>query len=106
MEQLKELLKQGDNQIKEIKEQQLLLIENFIRNNYGLFDVNINIESLPINKDFIFIGGRIFLEDEDGIVLHEFTFPVNPSDDPGDLNLIFERKDDKNCKRVTLLRYN
>ena len=35
MEQLKELLKQGDNQIKEIKEQQLLLIENFIKNNYG-----------------------------------------------------------------------
>ncbi len=35
MEQLKELLKQGDNQIKEIKKQQLLLIENFIRNNYG-----------------------------------------------------------------------
>ena len=35
MEQLKELLKQGDNQIKEIKQQQLLLIENFIRNNYG-----------------------------------------------------------------------
>ena len=35
MEQLKELLKQGDNQIKEIKQQQLLLIENFIKNNYG-----------------------------------------------------------------------
>ena len=35
MEQLKELLKQGDNQIKEIKEQQLLLIENFIKDNYG-----------------------------------------------------------------------
>ena len=35
MEQLKELLKQGDNQIKEIKEQQLLLIENFIKNKYG-----------------------------------------------------------------------
>ena len=35
MEQLKELLKQGDNQIKQIKEQQLLLIENFIKNNYG-----------------------------------------------------------------------
>ena len=35
MEQLKELLKQGDNQIKEIKQQQLLLIENFIRNKYG-----------------------------------------------------------------------
>ena len=35
MEQLKELLKEGDNQIKEIKQQQLLLIENFIRNNYG-----------------------------------------------------------------------
>ena len=35
MEQLKELLKQGDNQIKQIKEQQLLLIENFIKNKYG-----------------------------------------------------------------------
>ena len=35
MEQLKELLKEGDNQIKEIKQQQLLLIENFIKNNYG-----------------------------------------------------------------------
>lgn len=35
MEQLKELLKQGDNQIKEIKQQQLVLIENFIKNNYG-----------------------------------------------------------------------
>ena len=35
MEQLKELLKQGDNQIKEIKQQQLLLIANFIKNNYG-----------------------------------------------------------------------
>ena len=35
MEQLKELLKQGDNQIKEIKQQQLLLIENFIKDNYG-----------------------------------------------------------------------
>ena len=35
MEQLKELLKQGDNQIKEIKQQQLLLIENFIKNKYG-----------------------------------------------------------------------
>ena len=35
MEQLKELLKQGDNQIKQIKEQQLLLIENFIKDNYG-----------------------------------------------------------------------
>ena len=35
MEQLKELLKQGDNQIKQIKQQQLLLIENFIKNNYG-----------------------------------------------------------------------
>ena len=35
MKQLKELLKQGDNQIKEIKQQQLLLIENFIKNNYG-----------------------------------------------------------------------
>ena len=34
MEQLKELLKQGDNQIKEIKQQQLLLIENFIKVNY------------------------------------------------------------------------
>ena len=34
MEQLKELLKQGDNQIKEIKKQQLLLIENFIKVNY------------------------------------------------------------------------
>ena len=34
MEQLKELLKQGDNQIKEIKQQQLLLIENFIKTNY------------------------------------------------------------------------
>ena len=34
MEQLKELLKQGDNQIKQIKEQQLLLIENFIKANY------------------------------------------------------------------------
>ena len=34
MEQLKELLKQGDNQIKEIKKQQLLLIENFIKTNY------------------------------------------------------------------------
>ena len=35
MEQLKEFLKQVDNQIKEIKQQQLLLIENFIKNNYG-----------------------------------------------------------------------
>ena len=35
MEQLKDLLKQGDNQIKEIKQQQLLLIKNFIKNNYG-----------------------------------------------------------------------
>ena len=35
MEQLKELLKEGDNQIKEIKKQQLLLIENFIKSNYG-----------------------------------------------------------------------
>ena len=35
MEQLKELLKQGDNQIKEIKEQQLILITNFIKDNYG-----------------------------------------------------------------------
>ena len=35
MEQLKELLKQGDNQIKQIKEQQLMLIANFIKNNYG-----------------------------------------------------------------------
>ena len=35
MEQLKELLKQGDNQIKQIKEQQLKLIENFIKNKYG-----------------------------------------------------------------------
>ena len=35
MEQLKELLKQGDNQIKEIKQQQLTLIENFIKDNYG-----------------------------------------------------------------------
>ena len=34
MEQLKELLKQGDNQIKEIKEQQLILINNFIKDNY------------------------------------------------------------------------
>ena len=34
MEQLKELLKQGDNQIKQIKEQQLLLIANFIKDNY------------------------------------------------------------------------
>ena len=34
MEQLKELLKQGDNQIKEIKEQQLMLIANFIKDNY------------------------------------------------------------------------
>ena len=34
MEQLKELLKEGDNQIKEIKKQQLLLIENFIKVNY------------------------------------------------------------------------
>ena len=34
MEQLKELLKEGDNQIKEIKKQQLLLIENFIKDNY------------------------------------------------------------------------
>ena len=34
MEQLKELLKEGDNQIKEIKKQQLLLIENFIKTNY------------------------------------------------------------------------
>ena len=34
MEQLKELLKQGDNQIKEIKEQQLILIANFIKTNY------------------------------------------------------------------------
>ena len=35
MEQLKELLKQGDNQIKEIKKQQLILINNFIKDNYG-----------------------------------------------------------------------
>ena len=35
MEQLKALLKQGDNQIKQIKEQQLLLIANFIKDNYG-----------------------------------------------------------------------
>ena len=35
MEQLKDLLKQGDNQIKQIKEQQLLLIANFIKDNYG-----------------------------------------------------------------------
>ena len=35
MEQLKELLKQGDNQIKEIKQQQLILIANFIKDNYG-----------------------------------------------------------------------
>ena len=35
MEQLKELLKQGDNQIKQIKEEQLLLIANFIKDNYG-----------------------------------------------------------------------
>ena len=35
MEQLKELLKEGDNQIKEIKKQQLLLIANFIKDNYG-----------------------------------------------------------------------
>ena len=35
MEQLKELLKQGDNQIKQIKEEQLLLITNFIKDNYG-----------------------------------------------------------------------
>ena len=35
MGQLKELLKQGDNQIKEIKQQQLTLIENFIKDNYG-----------------------------------------------------------------------
>ena len=42
MEQLKELLKQGDNQIKEIKQQQLLLIENFIRNNYGYENRNDN----------------------------------------------------------------
>ena len=35
MEQLKELLKQGDNQIKQIKEQQLTLINNFIKDNYG-----------------------------------------------------------------------
>ena len=34
MEQLKELLKQGDNQIKEIKKQQLILINNFIKDNY------------------------------------------------------------------------
>ena len=34
MEQLKELLKQGDNQIKEIKKQQLMLINNFIKDNY------------------------------------------------------------------------
>ena len=34
MEQLKELLKQGDNQIKQIKEQQLMLIANFIKDNY------------------------------------------------------------------------
>ena len=34
MEQLKELLKEGDNQIKKIKEQQLLLISNFIKTNY------------------------------------------------------------------------
>ena len=34
MEQLKELLKQGDNQIKQIKEQQLILIANFIKDNY------------------------------------------------------------------------
>ena len=35
MEQLKELLKQGDNQIKQIKEQQLMWIANFIKDNYG-----------------------------------------------------------------------
>ena len=35
MEQLKELLKQGDNQIKQIKKEQLLLIANFIKDNYG-----------------------------------------------------------------------
>ena len=35
MEQLKELLKQGDNQIKEIKQQQSVLITNFIKDNYG-----------------------------------------------------------------------
>ena len=34
MEQLKELLKQGDNQIKEIKKQQLILINNFNKDNY------------------------------------------------------------------------
>ena len=34
MEQLKELLKQGDNQIKEIKKQQSVLITNFIKDNY------------------------------------------------------------------------
>ena len=41
MEQLKEFLKQGDNQIKEIKEQQLLLIANFIKDNYGYEKVTI-----------------------------------------------------------------
>ena len=35
MEQLNELLKEGDNQIKEIKKQQSVLITNFIKNNYG-----------------------------------------------------------------------
>ena len=44
MEQLKELLKQGDNQIKQIKEQQLLLIANFINHS------NANL------KDLTFIG--------------------------------------------------
>ena len=40
MEQLKELLKQGDNQIKEIKQQQLLLIKNFIKEKEQKFDGN------------------------------------------------------------------
>ena len=35
IDNLKALLKVGDNQIKQIKEEQLLLIANFIKDNYG-----------------------------------------------------------------------
>ena len=35
IDNLKALLKVGDNRIKEIKEEQLLLISNFIKENYG-----------------------------------------------------------------------
>ena len=35
IDNLKALLKAGDNRIKEIKEEQLLLISNFIKENYG-----------------------------------------------------------------------